>query len=62
MGETSETTAPITKKHKGRPENLRPWPKGVFGNPGGIREAFSGRRPFASFANAPRVASPSSSS
>jgi hypothetical protein len=38
MGETYETTdnsASITKKRKGRPENLRPWPKGVSGNPGG---------------------------
>jgi hypothetical protein len=38
MGETCETTengAPITKKRKGGLENLRPWPKGVSGNPGG---------------------------
>ena len=33
--ETTENSAPITKKRKGRPENLRPWPKGVSGNPGG---------------------------
>jgi hypothetical protein len=38
MGNTYETTengALISKKRKGRPENLRPWPKGVSGNPGG---------------------------
>lgn len=43
MGETSENTGRITEKRKGRVENLRPWPKGVSGNPGGRPKGIFGK-------------------
>ena len=43
MGETAENTGQITEKRKGRPENLRPWPKGVSGNPGGRPRGIFGK-------------------
>ena len=43
MGETAENTGQITEKRRGRPENLRPWPKGVSGNPGGRPKGIVGK-------------------
>ena len=43
MSDTVENTGPITENRKGRLENLRPWPKGVSGNPGGRPKGIVGR-------------------
>ena len=43
MGETAENTGQITERRGGRPENLRPWPKGVSGNPGGRPKGVFGK-------------------
>ena len=41
--ETVQNSDPITTKQRGRPKNLRPWPKGVSGNPGGRPKSIFGR-------------------
>jgi len=43
MGETAENSGSITEKRRGRSENLRPWPKGVSGNPGGRPRGIFGK-------------------
>ncbi len=40
MDETTENTGQITEKRRGRPENLRPWPKDLESNYVGRRRAW----------------------
>jgi hypothetical protein len=42
MDIAAENTVQITAKRKGL-ENLRPWPKGVSGNPGGRPKGIVGK-------------------
>src|SRR5215471_18754511 len=41
--EITQNSGPITRKRAGRTENLKPWPKGVSGNPGGRPKGIFGK-------------------
>jgi hypothetical protein len=43
MADTAENSGAISAKRRGRPENLRPWRKGVSGNPGGRPKSIFGK-------------------
>jgi hypothetical protein len=55
MSDTAENSDPITESRKGPVENLRPWPKGVSGNPGGRPKGIVGKACCLSFASAPKM-------